>query len=133
MHHQAFDLFQLQQDDIFHRLILVIREAIFADSNSHTNFQLKSNCCTYFDRQLSFHILQNICESFHLFQNIELSSHFLHSIGDTLHNSLNECLLFSDGVAHSRFSNLLSFLIQFLWFTCGLFSGLGINAVVTSL
>lgn len=114
MHHQAFDLFQLQQDDIFHRLILVIREAIFADSNSHTNFQLKSNCCTYFDRQLSFHILQNICESFHLFQNIGLNFHFFHNIGGILHNSLNECIIFSEYVAHSRFSNLLSCLIPFL-------------------
>ena len=133
INHQAFVLFQLQQDVIFQRFILVIREAIFADSNSHTSFQLVSNCCICLDRQFNFHILQNICESFPLLQNIEFSSHFLHSIGDTLHNSLNECLLFSEWVAHSRFSNLLSFLIQFLWLTVLLFSGLGINAVVTSL
>ena len=114
MYHQAFAIFQLQQDDILEILILVIREAICADSNSHIIFQLRSNCCVCFEYQLSFHTLQNICESFHLLQNIGLNPHFFHSIYGTLHNSLNECKLFSDGVAHSRFCNLLSFLIQFL-------------------
>lgn len=43
------------------------------------------------------------------------------------------CCIFSDCVHHSRFTCLLSFLFQFLWFICGLFSGLGINIVATSL
>ena len=40
---------------------------------------------------------------------------------------------FSERVHHSKFSTLLSVLIQFLWFTCGLFSGLSIKAIQTNL
>lgn len=46
---------------------------------------------------------------------------------------LKACRKFSLLVHHSRFSRRLSLFIQFIWFTSGLFSGLGINAWATSL
>lgn len=43
------------------------------------------------------------------------------------------CFKFSCKVTHSKFSTLLSVFIQFLWFTCGLFSGFFKNVSATSL
>ena len=47
--------------------------------------------------------------------------------------NLTPCSEFSFGVTHSRLDILLSSLIEFMWFTCGLLSGLGINALATAL
>ncbi len=63
---------------------------------------------------------------FEYFQN-------LHFLGELCHNLLYLCCTFSLAVHHSRFSSLLSILIQFLWFTWGLFSGLGMNAIAIAL
>lgn len=42
------------------------------------------------------------------------------------------CCVFSFAVHHSKFSNLLSCLIPFMWFTCGLSSGFGIKHSATA-
>lgn len=63
-----------------------------------------------------------------------LSFVFLEALKTFSHSPvLIACSAFSLLVHHSRFSTLLSVLIPFIWFTCGLFSGLGINALATSL
>lgn len=63
-----------------------------------------------------------------------LVKHFtLLSPTDFLHHNIHEWTIFSFAVHHSRFSTLLSSLTEFLWFTCGLFSGLVIYVMATSL
>lgn len=77
------------------------------ESHSLIKFQILSNC-------LTFKLFQ------WFFQKLFLERLFAYA-----------CNQFSLTEHHSRFSSLLSFFIPFLWFTCGLFSGFGINACAT--
>lgn len=63
-----------------------------------------------------------------------LSFHRIHNIFRLgfLHKILKACRWFSEYVIHSRFSSLLSFQSQFLWFTVRLFSGLSKNVLATN-
>ena len=98
---------------ICHAFIHVSLDACLHHQCSFINFQSFEYCFTGLDKGLSYH--------------------FFHNHGGTAHKTLYACIVFSDLVTHSKFSSLLSFFIPLIWFTCGLFSGFGINARATNL
>lgn len=104
-------LLQLQQldiDDFLYHFSLVI-----SDIESHTLIKhiFKSYWYTFFELWFNIHIF--------------------HVSGLILLRNLYECFKFSEGVTISRFTNLLSSLIQFLWFTCSSLFNFLINDSIT--
>jgi hypothetical protein len=100
---QAYFLFPLTQWDIFWKWIDKTFQAILALENDFKNS----------------HFL--------------LKHPIIFAAGEIFQSIWYECKAFSLLVHHSRFSTLLSFLIQFLWLTCGLLSGFGMYVRETSL
>ncbi len=120
----------------------IYQPAVFNFHLQHCDIELQdifNDLCTSlihihsFIKIQSFEYCNTVIDFLLYFQNFHLIGWFNIKFC-LLHNHiLCECIWFSLLVHHSRLSILLSVLIPLIWFTCFLFSGLGMNAIATSL